>query len=1167
MSHKWTDSVKNFLHLWRPESLYRESKPISVFGLNRGAQAFGILSQAMAQKSHVHLVVVPQEGDQHELLGNLQSLLEFLPQSQKPRLMAYPTWHPTGFSSVHPSIRVRLERIRALIALQEDSPLILVGTLAAYQQRTIPKEVLQQLETHLSVEQANSSLLHTTRRLSDAGYQRVEIVQDPGTWSLRGDLLDVYPLNTPNPYRIEFFGDDIERIRPFEAESQRTYSNGVDHLRIGVAREAIINKNTCPRLRSRIKKMADHQAISRRIRDPIMEAVHPDTYLPHSDLWAPWIYSDQKATLFDHVDEYSIVWVDPVACLETHQSYLENQTKWFDQNQGRPNLFPPVDELYLSETDINQKSTWLTRFEKVEIAASTTNGFSSRVHLEPIPSPRATGSNPAFIEVLETWAKDELNIHIFCQSSSGRDRIEYLLQHHPDLLKRIRFFEGGISDGFCIPQIKCVCINDFDLFGKTRGARPSGRTVQKPASKQWKDLKGTVDFEPGDYIVHIEHGIGKFEGLKHIDQDGVENDFLILDYASGDRLYLPVYRLDQIQKYVGAGTGRVGLSRLGTSKFKAAKDKVRNAVKKLAFDLTELYAKRRLQKGDPFQVRDDLYYQFESAFPFVETPDQIEAINDTLRDLESGQVMDRLICGDVGFGKTEVAMRAAYSAVLSGKQVAVLVPTTVLVLQHEQTFKNRFKDYPVEIQSVSRLKSRQKQIEVLEQVEEGRVDILIGTHRLLSKDVKFSKLGLLIIDEEHRFGVEHKEKIKNFKVNTHVLTLTATPIPRTLHMALAGIRSISIIATPPVDRLPITTYISPHDPNLIRAGIENELSRGGQVYFLHNRVETIERVAQQILELVPQSKVVIGHGQMGERQLEKVMLQFYKKEANVLVCTTIIESGLDVPSANTMMVDRADTFGLAQLYQIRGRVGRSNQRAYAYFLVSESGRMTSEARQRLEVLQKFVDLGSGFQIASQDLEIRGGGNLLGPEQSGHIGSVGFELYTQLLEHAVAEIQGDESHLSPEQAIDPEIKTAFSAYLGSDYIQDDQQRLSFYRRLSMSKDDAGLQELELELKDRYGPLPQECTNLIWVIRLKKLLIKNGVQFLGYQKGRAHLHFASTQNPVLGKIVDKIGLGDKNASDQKSMVWSKFKITPDGKVGLSGNIDSIHHLYFELERFLT
>lgn len=763
---------------------------------------------------------------------------------------------------------------------------------------------------------------------------------------------------------------------------------------------------------------------------------------------------------------------------------------------------------------------------------------------------------------LRLWRQQGFKVIALASTQSQVDRIRFLFsERNLSCITEI----GSLSEGFQWPAEGLVILTEEEILATHRGtphsrkrkrseARPEKESEEGDSSaKAWSSLQALTDLSIGDAVVHVDHGIGRYHGLVRLNLSGAPSDFLLLEYANKDKLYLPVYRLNVIQKYIGSNEG-LSLDRLGTQQFSKTKDKVREAVKKLAIDLIQLYAERKLRPGIRFSSPDSFFKEFEAQFPFEETPDQLKAIRDSLRDLESGRSMDRLVCGDVGYGKTEVAIRAAFRAVSEGKQVAVLVPTTVLAFQHEQSFKARMKDYPIQIESISRFKTSKEQKVILGNLAAGKIDIIIGTHRLLSNQVQFQDLGLVIIDEEHRFGVEHKERLKTIKINTHVLTLTATPIPRTLHMALSGLRDISLINTPPVDRLPIRTYVSRFDEPLIQRAILSELNRGGQVFFLHNRVQSIYEMAQTIRELVPSANVSVAHGQMSEKELEEAMIGFYQKRSNVLVCTTIIESGLDVPSANTIIINRADTLGLAQLYQTRGRVGRSETRAYAYLLIPDEGAITHDAKRRLEVIQKFVELGSGFQIASHDLEIRGGGDLLGAQQSGNINAVGFDLYMELLEEAIHELQGKLPSLE-ETAREPEIKTPFPAFLSEEFVPDIHQRLSLYRRFSATTRESEITALEEELRDRFGALPVEAQNLIWLIRLKQLLKHNGIEALTVGPEKISMLPGS-----------KSSLNPARAIALVASKPDRYQLLPDSRFVAKLETGTLRELLFGMERLL-
>ncbi|HEY9073177.1 MAG TPA: transcription-repair coupling factor, partial [Desulfobaccales bacterium] len=673
---------------------------------------------------------------------------------------------------------------------------------------------------------------------------------------------------------------------------------------------------------------------------------------------------------------------------------------------------------------------------------------------------------------------------------------------------RVEITVGELSGGFKLLSQGLIVLTEDEALG----FRPEGRRhKEKPAPQ---DLSSLADLEEGDYIVHLDHGIGIYRGLVKLSVGPQANDFLELEYLNGDRLYLPVDRLNLVQKYLGVEGAEPRVERLGGKTWERTKGRVKKAVEKIARELVELYAMRRVLPGHHFSPPDPVYREFEATFEFAETPDQEQAIQEVLSDMASDKPMDRLICGDVGYGKTEVAVRAAFKAAMDGKQVAMLVPTTVLAEQHYETFRRRLAHYPVEVRALSRFKSPAEQRKVLADLAAGRVDIVIGTHRLLSKDVVFKDLGLAIIDEEQRFGVKQKERLKEWRRTVDVLTLTATPIPRTLQLSLTGLRELSLINTPPEDRHAVRTYLCRPERAVIQAAIRRELARGGQVFFVHNRVRNLGTWARHVQEMVPEARVAMAHGQMAERELEKVMVRFWHREVDVLVCTAIIEAGLDIPAANTIIINRAHTLGLAQLYQLRGRVGRSQAQAYAYLLVPDEAALSNEAQKRLKALMEFTELGSGFKIAMHDLQIRGAGNLLGQAQSGQLAEVGYELYLQLLEQAIREFKGEPEDLAP----DPEIRLPLAAYLPEDYVPDVQQRLALYRRLSGRLSPESIRELEEEFQDRFGPLPEEGRNLLEVVRLKYQLRQLGLKRLEVQDGFARLQFAQPERLDLQRLVN-------------------------------------------------
>ncbi len=749
------------------------------------------------------------------------------------------------------------------------------------------------------------------------------------------------------------------------------------------------------------------------------------------------------------------------------------------------------------------------------------------------------------VEKIRKWTDDGNFVSFLCSGEEGIQRMSHLLEGYslpvtrsdaPFLSEMVRhdgkgrliLRDGKITEGFHLPGLKLVVVGEEEVFGK-KEKRRKARPV-----REGYFLKSFGELREDDYVVHTDHGIGKYLGLKKLSFGKIENDFLIIEYLGGDKLYIPVDRLDQIQRYIGPDGYVPNIDKLGGSSWDAVKKKVKRSVREIAEELVSVYAAREVMEGHSFSPTDRYYDEFSSSFEYDETPDQAKAIDDIISDMSDSRPMDRLICGDAGFGKTEVALRASFRAAMEGKQVVVLVPTTILAEQHYQTFARRLEKYPVSVEVLNRFKTRAQQKEIIEAINRGLVDIIIGTHRILQKDVVFKDLGLVIIDEEQRFGVSHKEKLKKLRALVDVLTMTATPIPRTLHLSLIGIRDLSIINTPPDDRLSIKTYALDFDEDAIRDAISRELERGGQVFFLHDRVRSIYTIARLIERLVPEARVGVAHGQMKSRELEDVMVKYLQRDYNVLVCTTIIGSGIDIPTANTMIINRADRFGLSQLYQLRGRVGRSKEEAYAFLLVPQGSILSEDARKRLQIIKEFSEPGSGFRIASHDLEIRGAGNLLGISQSGHISAVGYELYTQLMEKTVRELRGEKL---PEEEIKPEINMGLPAFIPDDYITDMHRRLVTYKRVSMASTDDDLIEIREELEDCYGFVAPQVGNLLEIISIRNLLKDVWGKKMEYDGEKISIYFHKNSPVEPGKIIEL---------SQKKIKGSRF--TPDFKLSV-------------------
>ena len=870
------------------------------------------------------------------------------------------------------------------------------------------------------------------------------------------------------------------------------------------SREVILAPEVMKDFTGRLKRLCDDIDIPVPRRRELVEQLNASIYPPGIENLLP-LFHGPLETLFDYAGAKAVTLLsDPDAIGEARQEWLYDLEKNRNSALEQERIICEASEQFtigdagLPENFPGQQLQ-LPRLELFSADSGIRFNFpvEQNSDLKLLLSPDGEGVMKPLVERLSGWLHDGMRIFIPCHQRGQAERLISLLEHYKlplklaersfagDLFRReggISLLIGEISRGFRLPSAGIVVVSEEELFGK----RVRRRGVSEMKKKQI--LTSLAELKVGDYMVHLDFGVGAYRGLEHIELSGVAGDFILLEYAGGDRLYLPVDRMALVQRYVGAEGLEPRVDRLGGVAWDKAKAKAREAVEEMAVELLEIYAARQVEKGFAFSPPDALYREFEAAFAWDETPDQLSAIDDVLQDMMSERPMDRLVCGDVGYGKTEVAIRAAFKSVMDGRQVAVLVPTTILAQQHFESFRERFKDYPVTVEMLSRFRSAKEQKIILEDLAKGKVDIVIGTHRLLQKDVQFRELGLLVVDEEQRFGVVHKERLKKFRATVDIMTLTATPIPRTLYMSMMGVRDLSIIDTPPVDRLAIKTFVARFNEELIREAVMRELRRGGQVFFVHNRVQSIGVMAEHLARIVPEAKIAVAHGQMKEGELEKVMLAFMHAETNILLCTTIIESGLDIPSANTLIVNRADAFGLAQLYQLRGRVGRSKVRAFAYFLIPAEGAIAPDSRERLKILQDISELGAGFRIATHDLEIRGAGDILGAKQSGQIAAVGFELFTELLEETIQRLKGEDLT----ERVEPEIKLRVPAFIPEDFVKDANQRLVVYKKLTQVISEEEVADIRAELVDRYGKPPLAVEYLLELMKLrllfKKLLVR-------------------------------------------------------------------------------
>ncbi|MEE3325750.1 MAG: transcription-repair coupling factor [Myxococcota bacterium] len=986
--------------------------------------------------------------------------------------------------------------------------------------------------------------------IHQAGYQRMPLVEEKGEVAVRGGIVDFFPPHSEHPLRIEFFGDEIDSIREFDPASQRSLTKK-DQATFIPAREMALTRRQAVEAEARLQELAETCGAGTDDVSTLMDSLLRGDLPPGIEALAPALLPALEEVL-DYLPPRSRVILDDAdAGHDRLLRYDEEARASHEAALETGRIVCPPEQLLSSPDAIRSAMTerHALSLERMDVRDGETSTPQILIPTESHDDLRrelnATRTHEQALtplaDRLADWVLHDWQINITVSVLSAAERLRDLLDQYgleAAILTdqrpawawarpgRIEIRVTPLSEGFSLPMERLVVITEEEIFGPRKRKRSSGG---------WKDgsaLEGLSQLQPGDHLVHRQHGIGLYRGLQVLRTGRDENELLCIEYAGADKLFLPVHRLALVQRY-GAFEGIAPkLDRLGGESWEKARDRVKKSLRDMAGELLAMHAARELAEGHAFSPKDAYFEEFEGAFPYEETPDQAAAIEDVLADMQKQRPMDRIVCGDVGYGKTEVAIRAALRAALDGKQVAVLTPTTILCEQHFKTFRQRFDGYPIRVEMLSRFRTAAEAREVLEGLAAGSVDVVVATHRLLNKNTRFRDLGLLVVDEEQRFGVTHKERIKKLRRTVDVLTLTATPIPRTLQMALSGMRDLSVIDTPPVDRLSVRTQVCLSSESLIREAILREVRRGGQIFFLHNRVTSIQSMAEMLAEVVPEVRVIVAHGQMKERDLENRMHAFLKGEAEVLLCSTIIESGLDIPRANTIIINRADALGLAQLYQLRGRVGRSNRRAYAYLLIpAPVGRLRHDAQRRLEAIQDLTELGSGFKLANMDLEIRGAGDLLGSEQSGNLRTVGYETYMEMLQETIDELRG---HVHDE-FLDPEILLPIIARLPDDYVPEVNQRLVLYKRLSSAQDHTEIQLIRDELLDRYGSLPLEAENLLEVIRLKVLARRIGIESITLKQNQLIFQVAASSRIDVGRLVGLV-----------SRKKSTLRVTPDQKI---------------------
>ena len=1088
-----------------------------VSGLTATARSLYLPLMARAAKQPVILVVADNKAAE-ALEPMLKAGCELTGAVDPARVVRFPAHDVLPFENLSPHPDVQEQRAAALWKLATGAVDILIAPVESAALKLFDREYYAGLAVQLRrSEEVDVEVL--TSHLASVGYTQMDLVEMPGQFTRRGGILDVYSPESDRPVRIEFFGDEIETIRKFDPETQRSQS-GLDETQLLPLTETPVTERLLAAVHARLSRQRTEGEDEEMAAE--LAAAGGVSVFPGWEFFSA-VAGAEKSLL--SLTPKCALFVDEPAMVRNQIDRWWNKVEQRHERSGIGSLIRPED-IYLRPEVLQAQleshmGLDLDQLGAVDVLEEDTT--LGEIELNTRPTLRFHGSIPALTEQLKSLMQTETRIVMAAPNQGDVERLATVLREYqiPYRLGSRTMRPGGetvldeasyLAGDLRVPVIVRTPLSAGVSFADTNlilfGANDlsdDADVAARPEPKRSKTAAFVSDFRDlgvGDYVVHVEHGIAQYQGLKEIVQDGLAVEFMILEFAEAAKLYVPLTRLDLIQKYRSTDAGPAPvLNRLGSQQWAKTKARVRKAMQDMTAELLKLYAERTTAQGTAFSKDNEFQREFEGSFDYNETEDQLSAIRAIKYDMESTTPMDRLLCGDVGYGKTEVAMRAAFKAVQDGKQVAVLTPTTVLSFQHFETFKKRFAQFPINIEMISRFRTPKEQKLIVEKVETGKVDILIGTHRLLSKDIKFQDLGLLVVDEEQRFGVRHKERLKQMRKEIDVLAMSATPIPRTLHMSLVGLRDMSVIETPPKDRMAIQTVVAKFDEKIIRSAVEVELERGGQVYFVHNRVESIYKIASRIQELVPAARVAVGHGQMSETELERVMLAFMRHEYDVLVATTIIENGLDIPLANTMLINRADRHGLSELYQLRGRVGRSNRRAYAYLLIPQDSELTEIARRRLAALKEFSDLGAGFKIAALDLELRGAGNMLGGEQSGNIEAVGFELYTSMLEAAVKEMKGESSEERPAT----QVNLGIALRIDESYVPEENQRLRLYKKIAGAASEAAVDEVRAEMEDRYGAPPDATVFLLEAARLRLECERMGIAQIDRKRGELQIRF--------------------------------------------------------------